>query len=1278
MADDIWKGINIDYTGGNDFIPTSSTDWLKNFVWNPVASGAELFGISPDAAMDRWRMENPGWAMAGELLGAAVPYAGWTKAAGSIPKLAKAIEWAGGLSENAFISGALKEGVRQAPFELGRVLASQVVGDQDLGTMAGNAGVNLALGAGLGGVVEGVMSAGTRNLPIARMIPGLDVSSPRQLQIRHLKNAINEAGAIHPDNVGPVNKYLTDLELQSRLEYLTDGKEKYVTRLEGMESDVQAELLNRMFKPSFGKGGLSRKRFNSGKTDFGTEEAWQAAAKDAGLPDNFSELGQYFREVSFTGARAQHDASLYGNTIQRNMDAIGDNWFLKREGDDGLWVMAKKAKGKQGTAAPDDKWVIFKTDQPGKFSPSNQKWERGMINHQAWNPIADMSRDGGRIYNSVKGFKEKFPFFNYAKDSGGDPRSIGKALEKIMPKNLKGGNALAAGFRDAATEYLTPARLQFVKNARANHIMTAVKEAYDAAEAEGTRMVNGTLSVDQGKSLWHAVMGGYETVTDASKKSLRQVIEGLKAPELADLNKIIRSEAHSAKLQSMLDEGKISRASFDAAKRLEEIDSEIFADMNKAQKAAGQPITKARAGHYGAGREWKGDSRIVLRGEDGEVKAIASADSRRGAQARAKFIQEKMAAEGKAVKIAEEFRRSELERIPKDVKPILNTPQFTMERGDIRGWHGDFEDLSAKELMETLENNVRGRMRYQANLSVTDLLARDVNKLAIEDPLAHRLVTARMNDRAGVQSPFAQLQNNITDKVLAPIMGKNSASKIVRTTNSVMWNIQLGAGNIIHPITDAMSFIQVVAPEVAFVTTASPDRLGKYTWLASGNGQGVRGSLGVLNPLVLMKDAFSSMRKPTKELSSMFARAANDGVIDPRIVEDYVGESAGKLTDMRRAIASPGGFADWVKAASEFMPAMVEKGSRAYAFTVGTTIAKDHFGITDPDQIYLMAKQFTEHTMYSYGASDRPRIMTTPLGGAFGLFKNWMANYTGSMLEYMGEGVMHNNWSPLIWQTAGTFALGGVAATPLGMVADGFSEMFTGKDMLENTYSAFNGENEWAANGLMFGLPAMLTGLSVSGRVSSPLSDPIHNSNILFSIAHMDRAQYLGKTFGEAMDHWYATGQAPAGDPRFWQLLARATAPGMLYRTMSTAQEGTITSLASGYPEMKNLSGMDQLLYTIGFSPVELERGRAIANRLYDKQAERQAHTTALGEAFAQAQLSGDVETMTRILRQAYASGLDPSAINRSAAARISKMQTPLLERNFKPEDILRYKLGGQ
>lgn len=1282
MADDIWKDLNLQYKAPSYNLPSmgDSADWLGNFGASGLASIGELVGITPDYKMQQWRMDNPTAALASELLGTLIPYGGWTAAAGKIPKLAKAIDWAGDLSKNAFLSGALKEGVRQAPFEAGRVLASQVVGDQDLGTMAGSGAINLALGAGVGGILEGIASAGTRNLPLARLAPGVDISAPFQLQTRFLQDALTNAGRIRPENVGTVNKKIQDLRLLSRLEKLSDSKERYVTMLKDMETPKEADFLQRLFTPDDGKSGLRRRRFTSLDSDFKTEAAWQLAAQEAGLPKNFEDLGQFFRDIRFTGNNAARDSGIYDRSLVKNMDSIGDGWLMKQEADDGLFVMARKVRGELNKPMPDDRWVIFKTDRPGDFHLPSKKWADSMIRKNAWTPFTKTAEDGGVIYNAVKGMQDKIPYTNWKAISEGNPGKVKELVGKLIPKQVKqGSNELLGRAQDFMQEFFTPTRLQFTKNARANHIYTLAREAYDAAEAEGTRIVNGQVALDPAKSLVRAALTAKPQVNEATAMSIRAAIESLGPSDLADFNRIVRKGIHGEELARMHASGDISKLALEVAKRIDAIDTEVFQGLNKAQKATGQPVTKAMAGHYGLGREWKGDTKIALRGEDGEIKAIASADNRRAARRRAEFIKEEMAKEGQTVKVAEEFRQTDLESIPKDLKPLLRTPRFTMERGNIRGWHGDFEDRTASELIDTLERNVRGRMNYQANLSVNNLFQRDIDRLAIEDPLSHKILTGRLNDLAGHHSPFGQLQNQVADRVLAPIMGTNSASKIVRYTNSAMWHLQLGAGKLSYPITNALTFLQTVMPEVAFITSAAPERLAsKYTYFAAGGEKGTLGSLGVLSPLVLMKDSMVQMRKPSAELMKNFERAINEGVIDPRLVEDYIGSSATKLRDLRSAISGPEGFVNWMRAASEFMPAQSERLSRGHAFTVGHIVAKDYMQMADPDAVYRFAKQFAEHTMFLYGTADRPRALTTPIGSFFGLFKNWMANYGASMLEYTGEGLLHGNWSPLLWQTAGTFATGGLAATPMMMAADGFAEMFTGKDMLELTYDAFQGENEWAANGLMYGLPAALTGASMYSMTSTPLANPMRDANQLFSIAHMDRLEYFKKAMGYGMGHWFATGRPPGDDPRFWEQLARATMPVSIYRPIAAAQDTMINSLSSGYPVIKDVSLMDRMWYALGFNPVDLDHAFNVADKLYASQEQRSAHTARLGEAFADAQLRGDSKTMDYILRQAYASGIDPSAVNRSAMARIKKEQTPMIQRNFKPEDWGRYLgLGG-
>ena len=57
-----------------------------------LASFPELVGIEPDLDVQRWRVENPAGGITSQLLGYGVPYLGWWKAAGKIPKMKRALD----------------------------------------------------------------------------------------------------------------------------------------------------------------------------------------------------------------------------------------------------------------------------------------------------------------------------------------------------------------------------------------------------------------------------------------------------------------------------------------------------------------------------------------------------------------------------------------------------------------------------------------------------------------------------------------------------------------------------------------------------------------------------------------------------------------------------------------------------------------------------------------------------------------------------------------------------------------------------------------------------------------------------------------------------------------------------------------------------------------------------------------------------------------------------------------------------------------------------------
>ena len=99
----------------------------------------------------------------------------------------------------------------------------------------------------------------------------------------------------------------------------------------------------------------------------------------------------------------------------------------------------------------------------------------------------------------------------------------------------------------------------------------------------------------------------------------------------------------------------------------------------------------------------------------------------------------------------------------------------------------------------------------------------------------------------------------LLDKVLAPALGKNSATKIVGVANTLMFNFQLGMGNLAFPVLNAMTFMQTVLPQASFVMSATPGRIARYYshWPAAGTDGLAHGAVSSINPLKLMGQSYA-------------------------------------------------------------------------------------------------------------------------------------------------------------------------------------------------------------------------------------------------------------------------------------------------------------------------------------------------------------------------------------------------------------------------------------
>jgi hypothetical protein len=347
------------------------------------------------------------------------------------------------------------------------------------------------------------------------------------------------------------------------------------------------------------------------------------------------------------------------------------------------------------------------------------------------------------------------------------------------------------------------------------------------------------------------------------------------------------------------------------------------------------------------------------------------------------------------------------------------------------------------------------------------------------------------------------------------------------------------------------------------------------------------------------------------------------------------------------------------------MPIHSERFARVIAFNAAYKLFKDVARIADEDVLRLQAKRFVERTNYMYSSADRPLAFTTPLGSSLGLFKTWQMNFIYTMAEYANQGFNKGVWSPLMWQTIGTAAIGGAAATPLYWAADGAAQFFADKKLVQYAYDDWQDQ----ADGIMFGLPAALTGVSLSSLMTSPGANPVKDATQLFSFAMWTRAREAGGAVGAAMDNWRATGQHPGSDPDVRNMLIKSFAPVIVQRAMAI-DEDTIKNISTGLPSARGLSFYDKMLYAAGLSPVDVERQMVASDALYHDREKMKNATQAFGDALAEAYAEGDGPGADRIIQRIIAMGGDMSGALKSAATKGRLQEKTAAERMARPQTL--------
>lgn len=1225
-----------------------------------------LVGIQPNEAQLIRERKYPITTFVASSVGFGGGYGAAFKATTAIPKVNKAIQGLG-LIKNA-VKSPIKQAMldttaRSALVEGARFGANAVVGNTPTDDMLMENLLGVGIAGAIGGAVGLLGQGGKRAAPLQEIFKDIDLGAPPQVQMRQLGEAIG-AGKIPAQH---------SIEARNRLSKLADNV-RTQTPAQGVPFlnptvDGGEKRLNRIFD-SRGKpaSGLVRRRFARTEDGFTSDAGWQTAAAGLGATEDWLKYSQYPRHISFKGDKS---AKQIQNTVYQTMQSAGDGWYMTRELNDGLFVVAKKLKGEATKPGMKDEWFFAKTDRPGAFRPAHQAWNSAVADHALFlSKAATPKGPVNDIYDSAVAMMHNLPLRKYV-GAGGTVGSAAAATANITKAmGLEGVTAntgeMTKRVKDFFVEHFAPTVNQFGRSPRAGRTFGIARATYDAAESTFRKLVYGERNLDPSKTPFMHVLGkGAAPEGDSIKK----VLDALDNDDVGQVWSVIRNQTKLSDAEELFAKGQLSDKSMDFLRTLDKIDKDISGQLMKVEGATGGGSFKPQEGHYMMSHKWDGDNRVALRDAEDRLIGVAAGNSRVGAQKEADKLLAKLEGEGKTgLRKAEEFDITQTSQLPRDIQIQVHSPAWTLERQNVRGFKYDTEAFSKQELLEELAANVQKRTKYMAERTVSDVLADDIARVAVEDPTMHRILVGRLNDLAGQRTPLAKIMDQAVDTVLGPILGKNTATKIVGTTNKVMWHLELGAMRIAYPAINMLTFVQTTIPEIAFVRSAKPEVLAKYYDMFSSVTPGSIKPGGVLDPIKLMWAGTKQMKSKDPAFMKAVERGLNDGIIDPRFIEEFTGQTGLKL-NLKESLKQPGGFGQFIEGVSEYLPAQSEKFSRLQSFSTGWAVAKDLMGAADDELAYQFAKQFTDRTMFRYGMDARPRIFTTPAGSALGLFKNWMMHYMGMMADYTAEGAVRGNWAPLVWQTAGTAAVGGVSAMPLWAVANGMSQAFTGKSALVNGYEAFEPVGEGISDAVFFGLPAM-AGISLSGNATAPFSNPMRDVTQFFSLVHMDRINAASKFLGGAADHMAATGESPFTDPNTRDMFFRAFTPKTMYRSMATLEDGVINSLSTGNPVLKEVGAMEKIWFSLGFNPTQIEKAYAVSEELWaDQNAMRQA-VQRYGEAMSHAYEQNDVKLMETIAMRASVEGVDLSSIERSAMSRLAKADKDIIQRQFKPEEI--------
>ena len=593
------------------------------------------------------------------------------------------------------------------------------------------------------------------------------------------------------------------------------------------------------------------------------------------------------------------------------------------------------------------------------------------------------------------------------------------------------------------------------------------------------------------------------------------------------------------------------------------------------------------------------------------------------------------------------------------VVPSFSIPKTMSEaRTGLKG-SADEALYTTEDIIKATENHYRQLSRFAAYQGWRRRWLEEAEHLRKQDPTLADDLRRKAGQYMGFEGQLTTTLNKVLSPILGHQLGGKAATRIAQGTNELMYNWNLAIGNPTFALLNLLNPLQTVAPWVAFMThapTEAAERMMGQTLRFGADGL-PRSPLNFLHPMKVLRQSMQEMKKPDEVLMEAYARAKADAVISPKLYEGFVGEKSRMHQGFREVYENAGGGVaggwEFIKKTATFMAEKSEEFSRIQAFTSAHILGRDFFGLSG-DALYNFAKTGTLKTMYGYSVIDRSRMFTGPVGSMFGLFKNWQMHYIGTMAQYAGLGVKEGIWAPMLWQFGVVGAVGGLGAMgPVKWTADALAKWYG-----ESPSSYLWMQENWdgAADEIYFGLPALF-GASLQASAAMPGTDVRNDLTHLSNFVFLERAKTAGKAVGEAWDYFDVNGKNPLQDSNIRDKMLQAFAPRAIFRGFASAEGEYVKSMATGYPQVRDVSPASRMLYGLGLNQVEIERQQVASRELWNQSETRKLKTQQLGIAYADAFLNGDPQDQMEVLNQAVALGIEQSKVVKSAQTRLRREQ---------------------